>query len=99
VRISGAVASEFYLDQIVSAEVALNEMAAVEMPRSALIYDGARPYVFVVEKDRARRRDITLAGATDTAVYVATGVAAGESVVTDGVSGLVDGAAVRTGGS
>lgn len=98
-RISGSSAGEFYLDQIVRAELTLSEMQAVEMPRSALLYDGVQPYVFVVDKDQVRRRDITLAGTTNVAVFATAGVTSGEIVVTGGVAGLTDGATVRTGGS
>jgi membrane fusion protein, multidrug efflux system len=46
--------------------------------------DGNRASVFVVEGERARRRDVNVAFIHDDSVALVDGLAAGESVVTDG---------------
>lgn len=53
--------------------------------------DGQRASVFVLENDRARRRDVAVAFIANERVALSSGVAVGESVVTDGALYLEDG--------
>lgn len=70
--------------------------AAVTVPYAALLDDGGQPFVFVVKAGVARRSDVTV-GASDTArVAILSGVTDGDSVVTEGTTGVEDGMKVRT---
>lgn len=68
----------------------------VVIPYAALLDDGGQPYVFVIERSIARRRDVVLGTTTPQQAQVARGVQAGEIVVTDGGTALQDGIKVRT---
>lgn len=64
----------------------------VYVPIGAIVEgDGRRARLFVLEKDRARRRDVEVAFIEGENVALATGVAAGEQVITDGAQYLEDG--------
>ncbi len=80
----------------VRGEIVVRERARVPaVPRSAVLDDHGRPYVFVVQGGRAVRRWIE-AGADDGRyVEIRSGVAAGEPVVTLGNYELRDGMRVR----
>lgn len=65
------------------------------VPRSAVLWQGGKAYVFVVQAGKAARRWVD-AGADDGArVAIGSGLQAGESVVTLGNYELQDGMAVR----
>jgi RND family efflux transporter MFP subunit len=70
---------------------------AVVIPRAAVLYDQEQPYVFVVVKDAAHRRDIKLGAEDDDRVAVQGGLTAGERIVVEGAAALDDGMAVREG--
>lgn len=57
--------------------------------------DGDQAAVFVVEDGTARRRAVRVAFIAPTAVAIASGLKAGETVVTDGALYLEDGAKIR----
>jgi multidrug efflux pump subunit AcrA (membrane-fusion protein) len=64
----------------------------VYVPIGAIVEgDGRRARLFVLERDRARRRDVEVAFIEGENVALATGVAAGEQVITDGAQYLEDG--------
>jgi RND family efflux transporter MFP subunit len=64
----------------------------VYVPISAIVEgDGNRASVFVLENDRAKRRDVEVAFIADEMVALASGVEAGASIVTDGALYLEDG--------
>ncbi|MGH8265311.1 MAG: efflux RND transporter periplasmic adaptor subunit [Steroidobacterales bacterium] len=68
---------------------------AVYVPRSAVLYEDEKPFVYVVNKDKAERRDVEL-GFHDAAGFeIVKGVAAGESVVVLGNDELSDGMAIQ----
>jgi RND family efflux transporter MFP subunit len=68
----------------------------VTIPYAALLDDGGQPYVFVVAKGVARRRDL-VTGATDgKSVAVTRGLAPGDAVVVEGGTAVEDGLKVRT---
>jgi RND family efflux transporter MFP subunit len=66
----------------------------VLVPTSALRTDGEHQAVFVVKDGRAQRRAVTAGGTMGTSREILSGVAAGESVVTEPPAELKDGAAV-----
>lgn len=68
----------------------------VTIPYTALLDDGGQPYVFVVAGGIAHRRDVVAATASGDRVAVASGVAAGQRVVTEGGTAIEDGMKVRT---
>ncbi|MEY2733086.1 MAG: hypothetical protein RL340_145, partial [Gemmatimonadota bacterium] len=82
-------------DYAVEARVVLSRRPqALVVPAGALVRDGARWSVFVVDGGRARRRDVALLARGEETAAV-TGVEAGARVVVYPPEGLTDGARVR----
>lgn len=82
-----------------TATVTLTPKTAIEVaqvPLAAVFNKGHGPHVFVVEADTLAARPVEIAGYTDTAALLASGVAEGEKVVTLGVQTLEPGQKVRT---
>lgn len=71
---------------------------ALAIPRAALLREGERRYVYVLEKGRARRREVSvgLVGLSD--VEITSGLAEGETVLIPGTVPLSDGMRVRVAG-
>lgn len=69
---------------------------AVSIPYAALLDDGGQPFVFVVIKDVAHRRDVKVGADDGRAVAILSGVQEGDMVVTAGGTGIEDGMKVRT---
>jgi RND family efflux transporter MFP subunit len=69
--------------------------AGVAIPYTALLDDGGKPYIFVIEKDVAHRRDVVLGNSLGNKITITSGVASGEAVVIDGGTALEDGSKVR----
>ena len=67
----------------------------VIIPKNAVQNRDGRDLVFVIQRDRAERRAVTLAGAMAGDVTLSAGVSAGEKVVLDAPADLADGAAVK----
>jgi RND family efflux transporter MFP subunit len=67
----------------------------ITLPYGALLDDGGKPYVFVVDKDIAHRVDIVPGNTTGDQVTVLHGLAAGNRVVIEGGTALEDGMKVR----
>lgn len=67
----------------------------VLVPRAAIRTEAGRPYVFVLEDDVARRRDIEVGSVQGQTVRVLEGLASGEQVIVAPPEGLVAGARVR----
>ncbi|HTH65324.1 MAG TPA: efflux RND transporter periplasmic adaptor subunit [Gemmatimonadales bacterium] len=71
---------------------------AVVVPVDALVPEGEGYRVFVVDSaGTAHARPVTIGGRTEAVVEVASGLAAGETVVTHGAYGTSDGAKIRKG--
>ncbi len=71
----------------------------VTVPLAAVQQGPTDPYVYVVGPDDvARMRPVTIGQSRDDRVLVDTGLKAGETVVTDGQYGLVDGSKVAAAG-
>ncbi len=68
---------------------------ALVVPRAALVGDNKDASVFVVDKDVAKRRKVTLGYADGGQVEIVDGLAEGEKVVTLGQAALRDGAKVQ----
>ncbi|MEO7026321.1 MAG: efflux RND transporter periplasmic adaptor subunit, partial [Caulobacteraceae bacterium] len=81
--------------QAVRGDIVLGRPTGPVAPRRAVYYDGDKPYLLVVSGGVAHRRDVTLGPTQGETVLVASGVRAGERIVTDGGASLDDGAAVR----
>lgn len=73
---------------------------ALCVPRAAVLYDGADPYVFVAAQDKghavALRRDIKTGLSDDVYIEVTHGLTARDTVITTGNHELANGMAIRT---
>lgn len=65
------------------------------IPYSALLNDGGQPYVFVVSRGIAHRREVTTGASSGDRVAIIAGLKPGERVVTEGGTALEDGMKVR----
>jgi multidrug efflux pump subunit AcrA (membrane-fusion protein) len=72
---------------------------ALVVPRAALGREGERRFVFVLDRSRARRRDVSvgLLGAAE--AEITSGISAGDRVLLPGSTPLSDGASVSVAGS
>ncbi len=69
--------------------------AGLSIPYTALLDDGGKPYVFVVEKGVAHHRDVVPGSASGDRIAIVSGLAPGLQVVTEGGTALEDGMKVR----
>ncbi|TVR98177.1 MAG: efflux RND transporter periplasmic adaptor subunit [Rhodospirillales bacterium] len=76
--------------------VDLEERDAVILAEEAVVSQGERHFVFVVEDGHAHRREVVLGLRRAGEVEVRTGVSAGQRIVTEGVDRVRDGGPVRT---
>jgi RND family efflux transporter MFP subunit len=70
--------------------------AALTIPYAALLDDAGQPYVFVVSKGVAHRRDVEAGAVSGDRIVIVKGVKPGDQVVTEGGTALEDGMQVRT---
>ncbi len=70
--------------------------AGITLPYAALLDDGGQPYVYVIDKSVARRRDIVAGSKMGERIGVTSGLKPGEVIATDGLTALEDGMRVRT---
>jgi len=75
--------------------VVLNATEALVVPEEAVIASASSSYVYVVDKGRAERRNVTIGRREPGIAEVLTGLAPATKVVTRGVGKLRDGAAVE----
>jgi multidrug efflux pump subunit AcrA (membrane-fusion protein) len=68
---------------------------ALAIPYAALLDDAGQPFVFVVVKGTAHRRDIVTGPSDGRIVAVTKGLSPGERVVVEGGTALDDGMKVR----
>ena len=68
---------------------------SLTIPYSALLNDGGQPYVFVVSRGVAHRREVVTGAASGDRLAIMSGLASGERVVTQGGTALEDGMKVR----
>ncbi|QEA39507.1 efflux RND transporter periplasmic adaptor subunit [Pistricoccus aurantiacus] len=95
ITISGVSADSFIVGETVKVSFSTQNQDTVSVPRSALEYDGSTPFVFRVDAKKAIRTNVTLAGSTDTEIYVSDGLKDGDTVIIGGLSGLTDGAPIE----
>ncbi len=85
----------------VKGEIQLRQVSGVYAPRSAVYYEKDQPYLMVVDKGVAKKREVKLgvqvAGEQpdDAKVQIAEGLKPGERIVVEGGASLEDGTAVR----
>ncbi len=80
---------------VCSAQLASTGSAqGIVVPQEAVMIDGAKPYVWVVEDGIARRRDITQGGVCQTGVVINAGLTKGDRVIVDGQNKVSDGVRV-----
>ena len=83
--------------ETLSATVQVTEAStALTIPYAALLDDGGQPFVYVVSRGIARRRDVQTGAASEDRIGIAGGLAAGDMVVITGGTALEDGMKVRT---
>jgi RND family efflux transporter MFP subunit len=70
--------------------------AVPTIPYDALLDDAGQPYVFVVSKGVAHRRDVEAGAVSGDRIVILKGVKPGDQVVTEGGTALEDGMQVRT---
>ncbi len=67
----------------------------ITIPYSAILDDGGRSFVFVVEGDLAKSRDVSPGSSSGDTIQILRGLKPGERVVTEGGTALEDGMKVR----
>jgi membrane fusion protein, multidrug efflux system len=75
--------------------LAQDSRAAVSVPEEALVPEQARQFVYVIEGDVARKREVLLGRREPGFVEITDGVKVGDRVVVEGTIKLRDGAPVR----
>ncbi len=70
---------------------------ALVVPRSAVLYDKQKPYVYLDEQGKAQRREVQTGIDDGDVIQITQGVAIGDPVISTGNAQLSDGMAVRTG--
>ena len=88
--------SPFASGEAIKGEITVARRTGVGVvPRAAVLYEGDRPYLFVISGGVAHRRDLVLGVSTPDQVEIRQGVRIGEHVALDGGTALTDGMAVR----
>ncbi len=83
--------------ETLTANIQISEAAtALTIPYAALLDEGGQPFVFVVERGVAHRRDVTTGPASGDQIAILKGVSSGEVIVISGGTALEDGMKVRT---
>ena len=67
----------------------------IVVPQEAVLIDGAKPYVWVVEDGTARRRDISQGGVCQSGVVVSGGLSQGDKVIVNGQDKVSEGVKVK----
>ncbi|WP_298331187.1 efflux RND transporter periplasmic adaptor subunit [Asticcacaulis sp.] len=95
-RISIPADAGFKPGQFARASITVGEQPAVLIPQKAVVYQQNQPVAFVVEaNNKVSGRKVKTGERRGDAIVIASGVSAGEKVVTSGAGFLVDGDAVR----
>jgi RND family efflux transporter MFP subunit len=69
---------------------------AIVLPLAAIVDVAGKPGVWIVEKDMAKRVPVVLAAPTATGIAIASGLQAGQSVITAGVHTIKEGQKVKS---
>ncbi|WP_293881236.1 efflux RND transporter periplasmic adaptor subunit [Sphingomonas sp.] len=75
------------------------QTSGVTIPYAALLDDGGKSFVFVIDRGVAKRRDVAPGNTAGDSVTILTGLKEGERVVTEGGTALEDGMKIREAGS
>jgi len=75
--------------------ILVTRSGAITVPQRAVMQGAEGYYAYVVKADKAVRRNVELSGTQDDLAVVTSGVAAGETVVVDGQSRLIDGSPIK----
>ncbi|BBF81607.1 efflux RND transporter periplasmic adaptor subunit [Asticcacaulis excentricus] len=95
-RISIPADAGFKPGQFARASITVGEQPAVLIPQKAVVYQQNQPVAFVVgANNKVSGRKVKTGERRGDAIVIASGVSAGEKVVTSGAGFLVDGDAVR----
>jgi membrane fusion protein (multidrug efflux system) len=94
VQVTGDAAQQFALGETIKATVASKQTEILTIPRSAILYDGDQPYVFVVKGAHAHRQNVELSQTEEEIVWVENGLEAGQQIAISNLIGLRNGAAV-----
>ncbi len=89
-------AGPFLPGETLRAEIGLGVRSdATVIPRRAVLYEGERPFTFVVLGGKAVRRDLRLGVEQSDRVQIVSGLRSGERVVVEGGASLAPGMAVK----
>lgn len=95
VAIAPEVSRRLFLGTSLRARVVLSIQHGIVIPKTALMTDERGTFVYVVQNNHARRRDVTIGLETGNSALIAKGLAPTEVVVAVGSAGLEDGMTVR----
>ena len=90
VRIEPEVQSDALRGGMFAQVNAISEQYALLVPRSAIVAEGGRSFVYVVKDGRVERREVETGQSTGKLVCVLSGLMSGEQVVSSGQTGLKD---------
>ncbi len=81
---------------LMAVDIAFPAIEAPIIPVQALEYSGTKRYVYVIDADnKAKRTEITLGARVENEVVVESGLEIGQTIVTQGIVNMRDGASVR----
>jgi RND family efflux transporter MFP subunit len=89
----------------VKGEIVRRQVSGVYVPRAAVYYDKDQPYLMVVDKALAKRREVKLGIAItgeepdDAKIQITEGLQSGERIIVEGGASLDDGATVKEAGA
>jgi RND family efflux transporter MFP subunit len=95
ISIAPEVSRRLILGMSLKARIVLSVQRGIVIPKSALMTDERGTFVYVVQKDHAHRRDVSIGLEAGNSVLIAKGLTQKEVVVAVGSAGLEDGIAVR----
>jgi RND family efflux transporter MFP subunit len=95
VAIEPDVSRRLILGMSLRARIVLSTQRGIVIPKSALMTDEQGTFVYVVQKDHAHRRDVSIGLESGNDALIAKGLAPRDVVVAVGSAGLEDGMAVR----
>jgi len=83
---------------LVMVQLAMEPLVSLSIPERALVPVGARAFVFTIDGEKAKRVEVKTGRRKPGYVEIRNGVSEGQIVVSDGLVGLQDGAAIKVTG-
>ena len=83
---------------LVMVQVAMQPRLSLSIPERALVPVGSKAYVFTIDGDKAKRIEVKTGRRKPGYVEIESGVTEGQLIVSDGLVGLQDGAAIKVAG-